>query len=113
MKKKDKTKKPAINYFSDLFVAVMVLSWVVVIIVMIVFAIYSTILLCDTSVWSYLTELVTIPLSAGGALWMLKNSVQHAIANRNGKQVPFDFPAVNAVGEADGTEQEYESEDLG
>ncbi len=97
-------KKSPINYFSDLFVAVMVVAWVAVIIIMIIMAIYTTIVFCDTSIWSYIDNLVTVPLSCGGAIWMVKNSVQHAIANNRGEQAHMDFPRVNADGEDDGKE---------
>lgn len=113
----DKLKDSPINYFSDLFIVAMVIAWVAVIIVMVVIAIYATASLADTSIWAYVAELVTVPLSAGGAIWMIKNSVQHAIANSKGERAHMDFPAVNADGEEDGNEQEYtiqnESEEKG
>ena len=90
----EKLKNSPINYFSDLFVVAMVVAWIVTIIIMMIFAIYSNIKLEDTSVWSYVWELVGIPLSAGGAMWMLKNSVQHAIANQQGRECKKDFPKV-------------------
>ncbi len=102
-------KQSPINYFSDLFVAVMVLAWMVVIIIMIAVGIFATVRYQDTSIWSYVDNLVTVPLSCGGAIWMLKNSVQHAIANNKGKQAHMDFPAVNAEGQDDGIEVEMES----
>ncbi|MCD7764384.1 MAG: hypothetical protein LUI14_14615 [Lachnospiraceae bacterium] len=84
-----------INYYSDLFVISMVIGWVVVLIIMVVFAIYAEIVYGDTSIWSYVKELVTEPLSAGGAIWMIKCAVQHAIANNSGKQAHMDFPKVD------------------
>lgn len=90
----EKLKDSPINYFSDLFVVAMVIAWVVTIVLMVVFAIYSNVVLADTSVWSYVWELVGIPLSAGGAMWMLKNSVQHALANQQGRECKMDFPKV-------------------
>ena len=86
-----------INYFSDLFVVVMVAGWVAVLLVMTAFAVYSNVVLAVTDVWAVVAELVTIPLSAGGAVWMLKNSVQHAIANANGERAHEDFPAVEGA----------------
>lgn len=106
MKIEDKLRKSPINYFSDLFIIFMVLSWIIVLLIMIGIAIYATIIMCDTSIWSYISNLVGIPLSCGGALWMLKNSVQHAIANSKGKVAKMDFPKVNADGEYDGFEEE-------
>ncbi|MCM1223826.1 MAG: hypothetical protein NC548_56180 [Lachnospiraceae bacterium] len=102
--------KSPINYFSDLFIMAMVGGWVITLVIMIGIGFYATIKLEDTGIWSYVEGLVTIPLSAGGALWMIKNSVTHAIANSKGKQAPFDFPKVNADGENDGAETLFEDE---
>lgn len=88
-------RKSPINYFSDLFVAAMVVAWIVVLAIMIAVAWYATLKLEDTSIWAYVWELTGIPLTAGGAIWMIKNTVQHSIANQSGKEVPYDFPAVN------------------
>ncbi|MCD8076813.1 MAG: hypothetical protein LUE63_00250 [Lachnospiraceae bacterium] len=110
-------KKSPINYMSDLFVVVMVAAWIVVLIVMVAAAVYSTVCIQDTSVWSYVGDLTAIPLSAGGAIWMIKNSVQHAIANNRGERAHMDFPAVNAEGQDDGMEpvmdEQEESEGAG
>lgn len=99
-----------INYFSDLFIVAMVVAWIVTLIVMIAMAVYSTIVLGDNSVWSDVGSLVAIPLSAGGAIWMVKNSVQHAIANSQGRQAHMDFPKVNADGEDEGKEEKMMQE---
>lgn len=110
-KKESWLNKSPINYFSDLFIAAMVLGWLITLVIMIGAAVYATLRLCDTSIWSYVESMVTIPLSAGGALWMIKNSVTHAIANSKGKQAPFDFPKVNADGENDGMEKLFEDDE--
>ncbi len=101
----DKLGKSPINYFSDLFIVAMVLGWLIVLVIMIAFAAYSTIVNTDVSIWSDIANLVSIPLSCGGAIWMIKNSVQHAIANNRGQQAKMDFPKVNADGEDDGNEE--------
>jgi hypothetical protein len=103
-------RKSPINYFSDLFVVTMVLGWIVVLAIMIIVAIYATLTYCDTSMWSDIANLVTIPLSCGGAIWMIKNSVQHAIANNRGERAHMDFPKVNADGEMDGNEEMVQTE---
>lgn len=112
MKEKGKIEKALdkspINYFSDLFIVAMVLAWIIVLIIMIGMAIYTTINYNDTMMWSDIANLVGIPLSCGGAIWMIKNSVQHAIANNRGERAHMDFPAVNADGEQDGIEQPME-----
>jgi hypothetical protein len=103
-------RKSPINYFSDLFIVAMVLGWIVVLFIMVVVAIYVTLVNADTSMWSDIANLVAIPLSCGGAIWMIKNSVQHAIANNRGERAHMDFPKVNADGEADGNEEMVNTE---
>lgn len=93
----EKLNRSPINYFSDLFVAAMVVVWIVVLIITIGAAIYSMICFCDTSVWSYVENMATVPLTAGGAIWMIKNSVQHAIANNRGERAHEDFPKVEGT----------------
>lgn len=102
-----------INYFSDLFIVAMVLGWLFVLLIMIGVGLYATIALSDLSMWSDVANLVTIPLSCGGAIWMIKNSVQHAIAYNRGERAHMDFPKVNADGEDDGKEEMEESEAKG
>jgi hypothetical protein len=103
-------KKSPINYFSDLFVVTMVMGWMIVLLIMIAVSIYVTLVYADTSMWSDIANLVTIPLSCGGAIWMVKNSVQHAIAYSRGERAHMDFPKVNADGEMDGNEELVKSE---
>lgn len=98
-------KKSPINYFSDLFVAAMVVCWIAVIVVMIVVGIYATMNLEDVSMWAYTADLVSTPIAAGCGIWMVKNTVQHAIANNRGEKCPEDFPAVNGNEEIDGMEK--------
>lgn len=99
-----KLKDSPINYFSDLFIVAMVIAWIAVIIIMTIVAIYATISLSDTAIWTEVGALVAVPLTAGGAIWMVKNSVQHAIAYSRGERAQMDFPKVNAEGEDDGFE---------
>jgi hypothetical protein len=103
-------KQSPINYFSDLFVVTMVMGWMIVLLIMIAVSIYVTLVYADTSMWSDIANLVTIPLSCGGAIWMVKNSVQHAIAYSRGERAHMDFPKVNADGEMDGNEELVKSE---
>lgn len=86
-----KPKYSIIKYFSDLFIMLMVTSWIVVDAIMVVMAIYATVVFQDTSIWGYVENLTAIPLSTGGAIWMIKNAVQHAIMNSKGKECPSDF----------------------
>lgn len=60
----------------------------------------------DTSMWAGIGTNVAIPLSCGGAIWMIKNAVQHAISNKRGEQAKQDFPAVHPEGEHEEIELE-------
>lgn len=106
---KDKLSKSPINYFSDLFIVAMVVAWISVLLVMTAMAIYATVALQDTSMWAEVGTLVAVPLTAGGAIWLVKCSVQHAIAYNRGERAHMDFPAVNAEGQDDGFEEEFKS----
>ena len=112
-----KLKKSPINYFSDLFIVSMVLMWIVDNIYQAVIASIVTISsIClshetgvscyDTSMWASIGTNVAIPLSCGGAIWMIKNSIQHAISNSKGKEAAMDFPAVDPEGEYEEIELE-------
>ena len=116
-----KLRKSPINYFSDLFIVSMVLMWIVdnvyqsivasiVTISSIVLSHQIGIACYDTSMWASIGTNVAIPLSCGGAIWMVKNAVQHAISNAKGKRAHMDFPAVYADGMNEEIEIEKEME---
>lgn len=95
-----------INYFSDLFIVAMVVMWIVycawslviasaVTISSIVISVQNGCQNFDTSMWEAIGSNVVLPLASGGALWMIKNAVQHAIANSRGEECEFDFPDVS------------------
>lgn len=113
----DKIRNSPINYFSDLFIVSMVLMWIIDNIYQSIIATIVTIssvflsnkigINCyDTSMWSSIGTNVAIPLSCGGAIWMIKNSVQHAISNYRGKLAHKDFPATHPNGENEEIELE-------
>lgn len=115
----DKLNKSPINYFSDLFIVAMVLLWIfdcvyesiiasIVTISSVILSNQTGMNCYDTSMWSSIGTNVAIPLSCGGAIWMIKNSIQHAISNYRGKQAREDFPAVHPEGEYEGIEVEQE-----
>lgn len=125
MKKKekwlDKLRRSPINYFSDLFIVSMVVMWIVdniyqsliasaVTISSIILSAQMGTNLYDTSMWVSIGTNVAIPLSCGGAIWMIKNSIQHAISNHRGEQAQEDFPAVHPEGEGEEIELEQEME---
>ena len=105
----EKLRKSPINYFSDLFIVAMVSMWIVdnvyESIIATIVTVSSVILSAntgtncyDTSMWASIGTNVAIPLSCGGAIWMIKNSIQHAISNYKGKEANKDFPAVTPEG---------------
>jgi hypothetical protein len=117
----EKLNRSPINYFSDLFIVAMVLLWIfdcvyesaiatIVTINSIILSSQTGTNCYDTSMWTSIGANVAIPLSCGGAIWMIKNSVQHAISNYKGKQAKEDFPAVHPEGEYDEIEIELEQE---
>lgn len=112
-----KLKESPINYFSDLFIVAMVSLWIfdcvyesiiasIVTISSVVLSRQTGMSCYDTSMWASIGANVAIPLSCGGAIWMIKNSIQHAIANRNGKEATKDFPAAHPEGEYEEIELE-------
>lgn len=114
-----KLKRSPINYFSDLFIVSMVVMWIAdnvyqsiiattVTISSIVLSYRTGVNCYDTSMWASIGTNVAIPLSCGGAIWMIKNSIQHAISNYKGKEAVKDFPAANPEGEYETIELEQE-----
>lgn len=112
-----KLKRSPINYFSDLFIVAMVSLWIfdcvyesiiatAVTVSSIIISIQTGTNCYDTSMWSSIGTNVAIPLSCGGAIWMIKNSIQHAISNYRGKRAHQDFPAVHPEGEDEEIELE-------
>ncbi|MCD8369559.1 MAG: hypothetical protein LUC94_04355 [Clostridiales bacterium] len=104
-----------INYLSDLFIGAMVVMWIAdsvyesiiasaVTISSIVLSHQAGYACYDTSMWSSIGSNIAIPLGAGGAIWLVKCGVQHAIANNKGEQAHMDFPRVPD------TEMEVETE---
>lgn len=119
----EKIKKSPINYFSDLFITAMVLMWIVDNVYQAVIAtavtVSSVILSCqtgmscyDTTMWSSIGTNVAIPLSCGGAIWMIKNGIQHAISNSKGKLAHQDFPAIHPEGEDEEIELGEDTTDI-
>lgn len=116
-----KLKQSPINYFSDLFIVAMVLLWIfdclyesiiasIVTISSIILSNQTGVNCYDTSMWSSIGTNVAVPLSCGGAIWMIKNSIQHAISNYRGKRAHEDFPAVHPEGEGKEIEIEKSEE---
>ena len=112
-----KLRQSPINYFSDLFIVAMVSLWIFdcvyesivatgVTISSIILSFETGTNCIDTAMWASIGANVAIPLSCGGAIWMIKNSIQHAISNHRGKRAHEDFPAVHPEGECDEIEVE-------
>lgn len=107
-----KIRKSPINYWSDLFIVAMVIFWIfdnilesivasIVTVSSIILSFQTGSSCYDTTMWQSIGTNIAMPLSAGGAVWMIKNTVVHAITNNKGKQAEFDFPAVDGTEEAD------------
>ena len=118
----EKLRKSPINYYSDLFIVAMVLMWIIdnayesviatIITVSSVILSHETGANCyDTSMWASIGTNVAVPLSCGGGVWMIKNSVQHAISYYKGKEAVKDFPAVHPEGEDDTIELEQDGKE--
>lgn len=112
-----KLRNSPICYFSDLFITAMVSLWIFDCIYESIIATtvtVSSIILSfqtgtncyDTSMWASIGANVAIPLSCGGAIWMIKNSIQHAISNNRGERAHEDFPAIHPEGEDEEIEVE-------
>ena len=112
-------KKSPINYFSDLFIVSMVVMWIadnvyqsiistIVTVSSVILSHTSSMNCYDTSMWASIGTNVAIPLSCGGAIWMIKNSIQHAISNYRGSRACEDFPAAHPEGEIETIEVEEE-----
>ena len=107
MKLSKKLAKSPINYYSDLFIVVMVLGYLGYIVVCtlaaasvtvsgLIFSFRTGCWSVDTSLWDNLGNHIMAPLTAGGAIWMIKCGVQHAIFDRKGVEPPHDFPDTEA-----------------
>lgn len=116
-----KLNKSPINYFSDLFIVSMVMMWIIdnvyesviatIVTISSIVLSYQTDTMCiDTTMWSSIGSNVAMPLSCGGAIWMIKNSIQHAISNHRGERAHEDFPAVHPEGEDEEIEIEERSD---
>ena len=114
-------KESPINYFSDLFIVAMVCLWIfdsiyqtaiasTVTISSVILSIQTGVNCYDTSMWASIGSNVAVPLSCGGAIWMIKNSIQHAISYSKGKRAHMDFPAAHPEGEHEEIELEQMDE---
>ena len=104
-KKNKKKKKPtgfklilhqlphAITYLSDIFIFLMVITWMFYIFNGTFAGWYSIINNADSTVFTDLKDACTIPLVTGGIGWLLKCALNHYNSmHKNGKRLPADFP---------------------
>lgn len=83
----------AINYLSDLFVFLIVLTWVFYIVNATVAGWYELIANQSSSIMSDLKDACTIPLTVGGVTWLLRCALNHMSARKGeGKALKKDFP---------------------
>ena len=83
----------AINYLSDLFVFLIVITWVFYIVNATVAGWYELIANQSASIMSDLKDACTIPLTVGGVTWLLRCALNHMTARKkNGQALHKDFP---------------------
>ncbi len=83
-------RKSPINYFSDLFIVVVVAAWFAIIAVMVLVGIFLPDR-ADATIWSSIEGMVTVPLSGGVTAWMLKNAAAHNNASKRGEVAAMDL----------------------
>ena len=118
MKKRKKKKtnvwkklSHAIMYLSDLFVFLMVAAWIYVLVILSFAALYSMFKNGDTSIFTLLQEAAVLPLSVGGAIWLIRCAINHHNATRRGEHADYDFPNLEEDGTVTETEKESVSND--
>ena len=96
----------AINYLSDLFVFLIVLTWVFYIVNATVAGWYELIANQSSSIMSDLKDACTIPLTVGGVTWLLRCALNHMGARKSdGKALAKDFPNPTDGGDNDPPEE--------
>ena len=88
----------AIVYLSDVFVFLIVLTWIFYIINGVIGAWYELVNIHSTTIFSDLKEACTIPLTAGGGLWLIRTAINHYHAGQKGHRLSFDFPNIDDDG---------------
>ena len=118
MKKRKKKKtnvwkklSHAIMYLSDLFVFLMVAAWIYVLVILSFAALYSMFKIGDTAIFTLLQEAAVLPLSVGGAIWLIRCAINHHNATRRGEHADYDFPNLEEDGTVTNPEEESVSND--
>lgn len=118
MKKRKKKKtnvwkklSHAIMYLSDLFVFLMVAAWIYVLVILSFAALYSMFKIGDTAIFTLLQEAAVLPLSVGGAIWLIRCAINHHNATRRGEHANYDFPNLEEDGTVTNPEEESVSND--
>jgi len=88
----------AILYASDLFILLMIITWIFYIVVSLPAAWLELIKYGSTGIFNDLKEACVLPLSVGGAIWLIRISITHHSANKNGKRLTPDFPNLDSEG---------------
>jgi len=90
--------KDAIMYLSDLFVFLMVFTWMYYILMSSPAAYIELLKYGSSDIFKELATVCTIPLTAGGVLWLIRVCVTHMNAQKKGKKCTPDFPNVDDDG---------------
>lgn len=88
----------AIMYLSDVFVFLMVVTWVLYILLSIPAAWIELLKYGSTSIFSDLKDASVLPLSVGGAIWLVRVCITHNNAQKKGKKLTPDFPNIDENG---------------
>ena len=100
-----KTKSPlwqqlpkAIVYLSDVFIFLMVATWIFYIVNGTLAGWYELVVVQSSSIFTDLKDACTIPLTAGGVVWLIRCAANHFNAGKNGKKLKYDFPNLDSDG---------------
>lgn len=88
----------AIMYLSDVFVVLMIITWILYILISLPAAWIELFKYGTTTIFNDLKDACTLPLSVGGAIWMIRICITHHSAQKNGKKLTPDFPNLDADG---------------
>lgn len=88
----------AVLYTSDVFVLLMVIVWMFYIITTLPAAWLELLRFGSSSIFTDIKDACILPLSVGGAIWLIRICITHHSANKQGKRLTPDFPNLDADG---------------
>jgi len=88
----------AVLYTSDVFVLLMVVVWMFYIITTLPAAWIELMKFGSSTIFNDIKDACILPLSVGGAIWLIRICITHHSANKQGKRLTPDFPNLDADG---------------